>query len=384
MRYLYQLQFKGFTKKVMKTIAFSANTSWYIYNFRKNTVKFLIEKGYKVFIITGTSDKYTELLKSLGCNVITIPLNRRSINPIIEFKTLIKLFSILHKSHIDVLLNFTPKNNIYGSIAAPSRMKCINNISGLGDAFIGGGLKSRLFLFLYKFSQRKATHLFFQNAEDLKLFLDKNIIESSKTTLISGSGVDLQRFKYIEPSSLYPRRFIMVARLLAEKGVRIYAEAACILKAKYKDKIEFNLLGFIDHENTSAITQTEIDCWQSKGILNYLGSSDHVEDIVKNMDCVVLPSFYREGTPKSLIEAAALGKIIVTTNNIGCKDTVIDDVTGYLCEPKSTKSLVQMLEKVMLLDNSKMLQMCKASRQLAVNKFDERIIINKYFEEIES
>ncbi|HEF0010086.1 TPA: glycosyltransferase, partial [Citrobacter braakii] len=100
--------------------------------------------------------------------------------------------------------------------------------------------------------------------------------------------------------------------------------------------------------------------------------------------CVVLPSFYREGTPKSLIEAAALGKIIVTTNNIGCKDTVIDDVTGYLCEPKSTKSLVQMLEKVMLLDNSKMLQMCKASRQLAVNKFDERIIINKYFEEIES
>ncbi|HFI1204365.1 TPA: glycosyltransferase, partial [Escherichia coli] len=203
-------------------------------------------------------------------------------------------------------------------------------------------------------------------------------------SLIAGSGVDLNRFSY-SPSELdYPRRFILVGRLLEEKGVRIYADAARMLKDKYKEKVDFNLLGFIDNENVRAISYSEINSWINDGVVNYLGSTDNVETIVKKMDCVVLPSFYREGIPKSLIEAAALGKIIVTTDNVGCRDTVKDKVSGFLCKPKSVESLVKALEKVILIDKVNAVEMGKESRKLAVEKFDENLIIAEYIKKIES
>ncbi len=368
----------------MKTIAISANTAWYVYNFRKSTIEALIKKGYHVVVITALDQKYSKLLETLGCQVYGIPLRRRSINPLAELKVMFYLYQILREKKINVLLNFTPKNNIYGSIVAPKKISVINNISGLGDAFVRKGAKRIFFLWLYQLSQQKAKHIFFQNRDDLELFLRHKVVSTGKASLIAGSGVDLNRFSY-SPSELdYPRRFILVGRLLEEKGVRIYADAARILKDKYKEKVDFNLLGFIDNENVRAISYPEINSWINDGVVNYLGSTDNVETIVKKMDCVVLPSFYREGIPKSLIEAAALGKIIVTTDNVGCRDTVKDKLSGFLCKPKSVESLVNALEKVILIDKVNAVEMGKESRKLAVEKFDENLIIAEYIKKIES
>lgn len=360
------------------TVALSSNTSWYLYNFRKNTILSLIEQGYQVIAI-APKDEYSRKLSELGCQFVHVNIDQGGTNPIKDMQTLFAFYKIYKVSNIDVVLNFTPKNNIYSTLAASfNNTKSINNIAGLGILFVNESMTSKIARFLYKISQSKASKLFFQNEEDRKLFLEMKITTTVETERLPGSGVDLKRFTLSPSLDDGNVRFLLIARMLYDKGIAQYVEAARSLKAKYGDKVELLLLGFLDVNNPSAVSKQEMQAWVDEGIVNYLGVSDNVESEIAKIDCVVLPSYYREGVPKSLLEAGAMGKPIVTTNNIGCRETVDDGINGYLCEPHSSESLLEKLELIVNKTHAERLAMGEKSRLKIEQAFDEKRVIAKY------
>ena len=281
-----------------------------------------------------------------------------------------------------MVLNFTPKNNIYSTLAASQlNISCINNIAGLGFLFINERLSSKIARQLYKFSQPKAKKIFFQNEDDRSLFIQHELAPKSLTGRLPGSGVDLTRFKISHAEDDGVVRFILIARMLFDKGIKEYVEAAEVIKKKYA-KTEFRLLGFLDMDNPTAITQVQMDEWVAEGFVDYLGTSDAVENEIAKVDCVVLPSTYREGVPKSLLEAGAMAKPIITTNSVGCKEVVDEGVNGFLCEPKNVSSLVEKLEKIVLMSYQERVDMGLKSREKMEREFDEKIVIRKYLDAI--
>ncbi|MFM5321149.1 glycosyltransferase family 4 protein [Aeromonas caviae] len=368
----------------MKKIAISANTSWYLYNFRKNTMLALIERGYCV-IAVAPRDDYSIKIEQLGVNFIHVNIEPSGKNPFIDLKTLLSFTNVFLKNKIDVVLNFTPKNNIYSTLAAKiCGVKIINNIAGLGILFINENLTSKIARLLYKVSQPLADKVFFQNEDDRALFLLNGMAKEEVTDRLPGSGADLARFTVIPSIDDGVTRFLLIARMLYDKGVGHYVESARILRDKYGSTVEFNLLGFLDVNNPSAVTKDQMQEWVSEGIVNYLGTSDYVETEIAKSDCVVLPSFYREGVPKSLLEAGAMGKPIVTTDNVGCRETVDNGVNGFLCEPRSTASLVSQLDRIITMGHQSRIAMGLLSRQKIECEFDEKIIIAKYVEAIKT
>ncbi|AFM60745.1 glycosyltransferase family 4 protein [Enterobacter cloacae] len=363
-------------------ISITANTSWYIYNFRKNTIRALREKGYEVFAICP-DDEYQDKLEKLGCTLIVIPMQRWGKNPLSDLKTLFAFYKVFKQYKINLTLNFTPKNNIYATLAASVlNIKVINNIAGLGVVFIENGFFSKLVSFLYKTSQKKADYIFFQNEEDRDLFVKMGVITDNCSDRLPGSGVDLTRFNYSPIRNEKTIKFLLVARLIAEKGVYHFVEAARVLKSVYPN-LEFFLLGPIDKSSASAVSIDEINEWERLGLITYLGFTDSVEDHLLNADCIVLPSYYREGVPKSLLEAAAIGRPIITTDNIGCREVVDNGFNGFLCKPNSTSSLVESINKFLSLDFEHKVEMGLKSRRKIEKEFDEQIVINKYQSVIE-
>lgn len=364
-------------------VAITSNTSWYLYNFRRNTILALIGKGYQVFSI-APEDEYSAKLSELGCEFIDIDIDQGGTNPVKDIKTFIDFYRIYKTKNIDVVLNFTPKNNIYSTLAAYlNQAKSINNIAGLGILFINESLTSKIARFLYRISQSKASKLFFQNEDDRRLFLDKIITTNVPTDRLPGSGVDLSRFTLQPSADDGVVRFLLIARMLYDKGIGHYVEAARALKAKYGDSVEFQLLGFVGVNNPSAVSDAEMQAWVAEGIVNYRGVSDSVEQEIAEVDCMVLPSFYREGVPKSLLEAGAMGKPIVTTDNVGCRETVDDGINGYLCELRSTESLAEKLELIIQMTHEQRLEMGRQSRLKIEREFDEKIVIQKYLDAID-
>lgn len=366
----------------MKTIVISSNTSWYLYNFRKNTILSLIDSGYRVLAVSPL-DIYSDKLIALGAEYIPINIDQGGTNPIMDVKTFFQFLFIYRKYRPDVVLNFTPKNNIYGTLAAEmTGAKSVNNIAGLGMVFINEGMTSKISRFLYKISQPKASKIFFQNEEDKALFKKHNLAPERLSDRLPGSGADLSRFKVTPAPDDSVVRFLLIARMLYDKGVGQYVEAARILKARYGDNVEFRLLGFLDVNNPSAVSRQDMDFWTREGIVKYLGVSDTVEDEIAKIDCIVLPSFYREGVPKSLLEAGAMGKPIVTTDNVGCRETVDHGVNGYLCKPRCAVSLAKKLEFIIKKSHLERLSMGLKSREKIEREFDERIVIEKYLDAV--
>ncbi len=365
-----------------KTIVITSNTSWYLYNFRKNTILALLKEGYQV-IAVSPKDDYSLKLADLGAEHQHIEIDQGGTNPIKDLGTFLGFISLYRKLRPDAVLNFTPKNNIYSTLAASLfGSKPVNNIAGLGTVFINENITAKLARFLYKISQSKAHTIFFQNDEDKELFIKNRLALLDIMDRVPGSGVDLTRFSLSPSENDGVVRFLLIARMLYVKGIGYYIEAARELKSKYGDRVEFCLLGFLDVNNPSAVSKPEINAWVEEGIVNYLGTSDNVESEIAKVDCMVLPSFYREGVPKSLLEAGAMGKPIVTTDNVGCRETVDDGVNGYLCELRSTSSLVEKLETIINLTHEQRLSMGEKSRIKVENEFDEQIVINKYLQAV--
>lgn len=364
----------------MKKVIISSNVCWSLYNFRRNLITSLLNKGFEVTIVSK-KDGYTARLIDLGCKFESLKIEPSGMNPFYDLLTFYDLVRIYRKIKPDYVLNFSPKNNIYGTLAARFfKFKVINNIAGLGVAFISNNMLSKVVKFLYKVSQSRANVIFFQNTDDKKVFINNKLCDGTVASLLPGSGVDLNRFSPDFKPIGDKIVFILVARMLFDKGIKYYVDAARILSQDRNIKVEFRLLGFIENDNPSSVSKLQMKEWVDEGVVNYLGVSDAVEFEVNEADCVVLPSFYREGVPRSLLEAGALGKPIITTDSVGCREAVINKKTGFICEPKNLNSLVESLYNFIHLPNEAKLQMGRNSYLFIHDNFDEKIVINKYLD----
>lgn len=363
------------------TIIFSSNISWSIYNFRLKLLKSLQEDGHEI-ITVANEDDYSKKLIAEGFHFEAINLNNNSTNPIEDFKTIYKYYKIYKRIRPDVICHNAIKPNIYGTIAAGIlNIPVVNNISGLGTLFIKKSFSTRIAKILYKFSQIKATKVFFQNSDDLNLFISNKLIRKSKAVLIPGSGVDTSRFIPRESKEeKLDFHFLFIGRLIYDKGIREYIEAVRMLKKKYPLVI-FNVLGPLYINNGTAISEQTLNSWIQSNDIIYLGKTDIVEEVMMGADCIVLPS-YREGLSKVLIEASSMALPIVTTNVPGCCDVVIDNETGYLCEVKNSKDLAKKMEKMILLPFKNRQEMGVKARERAIDVFDDKIIIRQYKEVI--
>lgn len=364
-------------------IVISANTSWNIVNFRKGLIKALQRQGYDV-VIAAPADKYSSSLQAIGCRYIELEMDNAGTSPFRDMVLLWRYWRILRREKPLAFVGFTIKPNVYGSISANlNGVPVINNISGLGTAFVRGGLLLRIAKMLYRVALARSKMVFFQNDDDRMLFVNERLVQEEQTGLVPGSGIDLVRFT---PSPRLRARsdaivFLLVARLLWDKGVGEFIEAARIVRRKVPG-VRFQLLGFLGVENRTAVSRQHVDQWVDEGLVEYLGSTDDVRPFLSASDCVVLPS-YREGTPRSLLEAAAMGKPLIATDVPGCREVVAHTVNGLLCKVKDSDDLAIKMIEFAVMDDVSRDRMGMESRKKIELQFSETIVIEKYMQQIE-
>ncbi|MGB4062935.1 MAG: glycosyltransferase family 4 protein [Azonexus sp.] len=342
-------------------------------NFRGALISALQRKGLEVHVAAPDLPNDSELrlrMESLGIVVHTIPLQRAGVDPYADFKALLCLWQLVRRVRPDAVLCYTIKPVIYGLIASwlgkvPRRFALI---TGLGYAFLDEGRRGALRSLvqkLYGFALRHAHKVFFQNLDDEALFRSEGLLPSEvPSVVLNGSGVDIAEYK---PSPI-PKttRFLLIARLLGDKGVREYVEAARSLSAEYPD-VTFSLVGWID-ENPDAVRLEELEHWINEGAIEFLGRLSDVRPAIANSSVYVLPS-YREGTPRTVLEAMAMGRPIITTDAPGCRETVVDGDNGFLVPVKSVEGLIVAMKRF-IDDPSLALSMGQRSCHIAREKYD--------------
>ena len=366
-----------------KKIVISVNTAWNICNFRAGLVKSFVRQGYEVLVLAH-DDEYAPRLAALGCHFKQLHMDQHGTSASHDLALLVKYRRVLQSVRPLAYLGFTIKPNVYGSIAANGlAIPVINNIGGLGATFLHGAMLTELVKQLYRFSLRRSSRVFFQNREDRQLFLDARMARESVSELLPGSGVDLRHFQPLPMAAPAPGgfRFLLIARMLKDKGVEEYVAAARIVR-QHIPASEFQLLGGIDGENPNAIRVDQIREWEAQGLVRYLDRTDDVRPYLEQADCVVLPS-YREGVPHSLLEAAASARPIIATDVVGCKDIVDDNCNGFLCRVKSAPDLAEKMIRMVHLTPEQRGFMGATGRAKVVREFDEDIVIRKYLAAIQ-
>lgn len=359
----------------MKKVLILANSSKGVYGFRNELVMRLLEK-YEVYISVPDNVCTTELEEE-GCKIITTPINRRGMNPTEDLKLYFSYCRLLRDIKPDMVLTYTIKPNIYGGFACRiKRIPYVTTITGLGSAMEGDGVLQKLTTFLYRISMKKASCIFFQNETNQKIFAERKIKGKSEKR-VSGSGVDLIHFKYMDMPETNIIRFIFVSRILKEKGIEEYLEAAKQIKDKYPNT-EFWVLGKCDDDY-----ETQLKEAHAKNVIHYFGMQKDVQSYLKNVHCLVHPSFYPEGMSNVCQEAAACGRAVITTNHTGCRETVDDKITGYLVEKKNVSELVGAIEQFILLSDSDKEEMGKCARQKVEKEFDRKIVTKGYMDVID-
>jgi len=360
-----------------RTLAIVINTSWNIYNFRVGLLKSLQRDGYRIVTI-APRDSYSQKLEALGFEYHNIDINNMGTNPFEDVKLIWDFYRLYKNISVDILLHYTIKPNIYGTIAARlAGVPVISNISGLGTVFLSNYLSSKVARLLYKIALRVPSKVFFQNQDDRALFIDSKLVDEDKTGLLPGSGIDTIKFSPVDKQGVSSSlSFLFIARLVKDKGLVEYVEAARMLKTKYPT-VQFIVLGAYYPGNPTAIKQEEMAKWEQEGIVKYLGTSNDVPSVIARAGCVVLPS-YREGMSRVLLEAASMAKPIVATDVPGCRDIVDDGVNGFLCKVKDVKDLAAQMEKMIQLEQVQRIQMGKKGREKVIKEFDESIVITSY------
>lgn len=331
---------------LLKPVVFlTSNTSWYLYNFRASTIQALREQGNRVICLSPPDDFSQRLVDELGAEHIALPLDGKSTGALQELQSLRFIWVVMRRYRPDFVFNFTVKMNIYcGLVCALQKIPFANNISGLGTAFIHDSWLFRRVRQVYGLVNRRARKLFFQNEEDLAVFRGKALLGDTPYTLLPGSGVDLLRFQTSPLPESGPFTFIMIARLLGDKGVREYAEACRQLNAEGLE-VRCLLVGPLGVSNRTAITEAEVHQWQAEGIVEYLGVTDDVRPLIEQAHVLVLPS-YREGMPRTVLEAAAMGRPAIVTDVPGCRHAIEPEVTGWLCDVRDADSLARQMRWV--------------------------------------
>jgi glycosyltransferase involved in cell wall biosynthesis len=369
-----------FNGGVPGTLVISINASWNVVNFRRGLVEALRGHGWRVVALTP-NDAWSPRLVDLGAEHVAITIDSAGLSPLRDLALLGRYRSALKRTSPQVFLGYTAKPNVWGSLAAHSLgIPVINNISGLGTAFVEPGPLRRVLTTLYRLALKRSSAVFFQNPDDLDLFLMEGIVKPEQARLLPGSGIDIERFRPPPARAPGPFSFLFLGRLLWQKGVREYVEAARIVKSKHP-AIRFRMLGFLDSANRSAVTREEVEGWQAEGLIDYLGSADDVRPHVGAADCVVLPS-WREGLPRSLLEGAAMGRPLIATDVPGCRHAVEHEVNGFLCAPRDSQSLAQAMERMVNLSEADRTALGAAGRRRVERDFSEKSVIDAYLQAI--
>lgn len=365
-------------------IAIVANTAWNIVNFRLGLIRALLENGYAVIAI-APADEYVDKIKETGCSFVPLQrLERKGTNPVKDMRLTHELYRIYKKEGVQLALHYTIKPNIYGTFAASfAGVKTICTVTGLGYSFLSDNWISRLAQNLYKMAFNRAALVAFQNDDDRQLFIAQKLVKPEKTMLIRGSGIRSDYFMPIpKTESSESFIFLFVGRLLLDKGIREFMEAAETVKSQFP-QAEFWIVGALDTDNPSCIDSALVVDAQQKGILRYFGPSDEVREFMRNADVVVLPS-YREGLPRVMLEAISMAKPIITTDAAGCRDTVIDGKNGFMVPVRDAIALGDAMKKMLESDEKSLSEMGAAGRALALQEFDEKAIVGRYLEIIAS
>ncbi len=362
-------------------VAIVANSSWYLFNFRSNLIRSLQSAGHCV-VTMGAPDAHSERVADMSGRHCDIPFSGTGTNPFRELVTVIALRRALLRHRIDVVLSFTPKGNVYAALAMHGlSARLVSNVSGLGRAFGASGLLRTVVQLLYRRTFSRSDWVFFQNDEDRRFFVDRQLANAYRSSRLPGSGVDLSRFMPRPDCSVMAEKpsicFLLIARMLWDKGIREFVEAAKIVR-RHRPDTTFRLLGAAEQSGPAAVPRSMLEEWQAAGWIEYLGVTDNVAAYISDADCVVLPSSYREGVPRSLLEAAAMSTPIIASDSVGCRDTVDDGVSGFLCRPKDAVHLADRMLAFAGLSPEERLRMGCAGRAKMEREFDELIVLNSY------
>ena len=359
----------------MARILVVANSSWNLEHFRGGLIRELVRNGHHV--ITVSPDETG--ISCCGSNVPhrTCAMDRSGRNPLSELALVRRLRRILVEERPDIVFGFTIKPNIYGcTLCRLLGVPAVPTVTGLGTAFLGGSAFRRAIVLMYRVAFARAKAVFFQNPDDEALFLRERIVRPGQGRVLPGSGIDVGRFL---PTKLPAEpRFLMIARLLGDKGVREYVEAARMLRTRLPSA-SFALLGELDRHNRSAVGEEELDAWVREGVVDYLGAAQDVRPHIERSAAIVLPS-YREGLPRTLLEGAAMGRPLIGTDVPGCRQLVREGVTGLLCEARNAQSLAAAMERLARMPHGERARLGAAARLLAEREFDEAIVARAYLE----
>lgn len=360
----------------IKSLAFITSQAFSVLNFRGSLIRLLVEKGVTVYALAPDYDAVSRgKVLELGATPVDFQLSRAGFNPIRDFFDGIRLLGVLRDLKVDAIFAYFIKPVIYGTLAAVivGVKKRFAMIEGAGFVFNEYQSNSNLRILLrfivtclYRLSLRYADRVFFLNPDDKRLFIETGMVTAHKVTLLNGIGVDLDYF-VSKPPVIQPVSFIMVARLLREKGVYDYVEAARMVKSIYPD-VRFFLLGSVD-ANPDSLSQDEINTWQTEGLIVCPGHVSDVREWLEHVSVFVLPSYYREGLPRSIMEAMAMGRPIITSDNVGCRETVEEGINGFKVPARNPNLLADAM-LAFIRQPELISSMGAMSRQFAENKYD--------------
>ena len=365
-------------------IIFVSNISWALFNFRRALMSEIKNRGHEI-IFCAAYDDYTPKLQDLGFRYIPIALERKGMNVLKDLSLFFSLIRIYKKEKPDWIYQNSIKPNIYGTIAAHlTGCRCINTISGLGYLFIRESFLSNLIRILYKLANSYAKKIFFQNKDDLQLFLDNKLIDARKCCLVAGSGVNTELFRPdCDKHPVLSKNdftFFYLGRILWDKGIGELIEAVRILKKDYP-LIKVSFMGMIDKGNPAGVSDFQIQEWEREGLIKYLGEVVDIRPYLASCDCVVLPS-YREGIPKTLLEASAMELPVIATDVPGCRDVVEHGVTGFLVNVKDAQALAKAMEKMIKMTEFQKKEMGRNGRAKVMRDYSESSVIKTYCAQI--
>lgn len=356
-------------------IFISSNNIWNILNFRKNLITKLLNNNL-IYLFTNNNDK--KIFKHKNLKIISLNFNS-NFNILNDIFIIFKILIYIYKIKPNLILNYTLKPVLYFSLCARFfNLNVINTITGLGNTFLGNNNIKNVIVYLYKICNSKNNYFIFHNKSDKNFFIKNKISIYRRSFVTSGSGVDLKKFKTnnYKLNKKNVIKFILVGRFLLNKGIKEYIEMS--KKFINNKKIKFYLLGSsLKKKNSYAISTKNLQKWLKGSNIKKLPFTNNIVPILKEMDCLVLPS-YREGMSKSLMEGAAMGKILIASNVPGCREVVKNNYNGFLCKPRSTQSLIHAVKKVIKLSKKKKIKFMKNNKQLAKSKFDENLVIDLY------
>jgi lipopolysaccharide/colanic/teichoic acid biosynthesis glycosyltransferase/glycosyltransferase involved in cell wall biosynthesis len=362
--------------EIRKKILMLGNSEIVIYNFRLELVEKLLADGHQVVISSPPGEKIDQLVK-MGCVHEPVEMNRRGTNPVAEIRLLVHYYKLMKKMQPDIVFSYTIKPNIYGALAARKMaIPYVTNVTGLGSALENRGLLQQLMIYLYKLSMAKVQTVFFQNEKNRQFFTSHNIAVN-RHAILPGSGVNLAKFNLLDyPSTEKTIDFVFISRIMKEKGIDEYLEAAKVMKEKYP-YTRFHIAGFFEEEYEDIIED-----YQKKEIVHYHGMLKDIRSLLSETHCTVLPS-YHEGMSNVLLESAASGRPVLASNVHGCIETFDDNNSGYSFEPRDTKSLIEAMERFLTLEHQEKKKMGLAGRVKMEKEFDRQVVVNNYLEELD-